>query len=107
AHRDRCVLAVVRATKIEVVFQAAVEREHLGRSPPLIARGCPGIEVLGQAAQKDLAVDGARSAGDFAARYKHGLCLGRGSASELPVVVAGQDVGGGDVSAFELVRQAL
>src|SRR2546430_12335940 len=63
-----------------VALQAAVERQHLGRSPPLIARGYPGIEVLGHAAQKDLTVDRARSAGDFAARYKHRLSLGRRSA---------------------------
>src|SRR5438132_7954178 len=59
ADRDRSVLAVVHAAKIEVVHHSTVGRKHLVEPPPLIAGSCPDVEVLRHAAKKDLAVDGA------------------------------------------------
>jgi hypothetical protein len=67
----------------------------------------PAVEVLRDTAQKDLAVDGTRSADNLASRKEHGLGLGRRLADVLPVVVPGEDVGSGDVSTFQLVRQTF
>ena len=63
AHdRDGPVAAVKVVLHIGVGFQLAEERKNVLIGPLVIALVGPGVIVFGQAAQKDLAVDGAGAA---------------------------------------------
>ena len=97
----------VIAGEVGVGLDAAQEREQLDEAPFVVAHLGPGVVVLGDAAEEDLAVDGAGAAGDLAAGDHHGGCGFGGFAPELPVVVAGHDVGGGGVAELDLVGQLL
>ena len=63
---DRPVAAVEVVLDVEVGFGLAEEGEHSGVGPLLVAEGLPALEVLGQAAQVHLSVDGAGAADDLA-----------------------------------------
>ena len=97
----------VIAGEIGVSLDAAQEGEQLDVAPFVVAHLGPRVVVLGDAAEEDLAVDGAGAAGYLAAGNHHGRSSVGGLAPELPVVVAGHDVGGGGVAELDLVGQLL
>src|SRR5690349_16299497 len=76
--RDGTVLAVVLATKVEVILQSTIKRQDFRKAPQIVALGRPSIEVFRDGAEKDRAVDRARAAGHFSAWYEHWLGLRRG-----------------------------
>ena len=90
-----------------VGFQLAEVRQRLLKAPLVVAPFCPRIVILRNAAQEYLAVDGAGTARDLAAWDKHGLCFVGGPSRELPVVVAGHNVGGRGVAVLHFLRQAV
>ena len=63
---DGTVAAVEIVLDVEVGLSLAKEGQDFQVSPLLVAEGCPPLEVLGQAAQIDLAVDGTGTADDLA-----------------------------------------
>ena len=97
----------VIAGEVGVGLDAAQEGQELDEAPLVVAHLGPGVVVLGDAAQEHLAVDGAGAAGDLAPGDHHGRSGVGGLAPELPVVVAGHDVGGGGVAELDLVGQLL
>ena len=60
------VAAVEVVLDIQIGFSLAEEGQDLQVGPLLVAEGFPPLEVLGQAAQVDLAIDGAGTADDLA-----------------------------------------
>ena len=107
AGDDGAVVAVEVVGEVGVRLQAAEAAQQVLEAPLVVAHGGPGVVVLGDAAQEHLAVDGAGAAGDFAAG-NHDLGVLSGAVSgELPVVIAGHDVGGGGVAELHLIGQVL
>ena len=97
----------VIAGEVGVGLDAPQEGQQLDEAPLVVAHLGPGVVVLRYSAQEHLAVDGAGAAGDLAAGHHHGWGGVGGLAPELPVVVAGHDVGGGGVAELDLVGKLL
>ena len=103
----RAVGAMEVVVECGVGLQPAKIGQQLVEAPLIVAQGGPAIVVLGDPSQEDLAVDGAGAARDLAPGDQHRLRGLGGFADEVPVVVAGHDVGGGGVAILQLVGEAL
>src|SRR3954471_3451791 len=74
-HRDWTIAAVIRRFEIQVALQSTVERQHVGKTPTIVAACRPTVEIFGNPAQKNFAVDRARATGHATTRYQHRLRL--------------------------------
>ena len=97
----------VVAAEVGVGLDHAEVLQQVLEAPLVVAQSGPGVVVLGNAPQEDLAVDGAGAAGDLAPGHQHRFGMFGGLAGELPVVVAGHYVGAGGVAELDLFRQML
>ncbi len=93
--------------EIGVAFDLAEELEAMLVVPLIVAHRRPRVVIFGNAAQKDLTVDGARPAGHLASRHQHGWRFVSPTPRKLPVVIADHDVGGRDIAVFELTWQVV
>ena len=108
AHRYGAGCAVEIVPNVGVGFQFAEVGQGLEVAPLVVAGGSPSIEVLGQAAQEYLMIDGAGAAGDPAAGDGSRLrALGRGIAEERPVVRRAGAGGGLVQVVFQFRRQGF
>lgn len=97
----------VAIPEIRVRLDLAEELEAMLKVPLIVAHRCPRVVILRNTAQKDLAVDRARAAGDLTPRHEHGRRLVGGSSHELPVVVTDHNVRGRGIAMFELAWQVV
>ena len=93
-HEDGAFGAVIVAITVNVRFQLAEKGEGLFVTPLVVAPGCPGVEILGDAAIKGRGIYGAGAAGDPASRHQHGRGQVGCSRRELPVMGAGSQRNG-------------
>ena len=93
--------------EVGVGLQLAEVGQGLLESPLVVPHGRPVVEVFGNAPEEDLHVDGAGAAGDLAPGDVHRLGDLGGLGDEVPVVLAGGDVGTGGVPVPDLLRQAV
>src|SRR4029453_4826417 len=100
-------LSVIRTREVEIVLEIHEEREDRAEAPQGVAGGGPAVEVLRQASQEHLAVDGARPANDLSARHEHLRGVSVWAGRETPFVVAGDDVRRCQETVADLGRQRL
>ena len=93
--------------KVGVSLDLSEVLQQLWKAPLVIAHRSPGVIVLGHSPQEYLAVDGAGAAGDLAPGDHHRRGSLGGLTPELPIVVAGHDIGGSGVAEFHLIGQLL
>src|SRR4051812_8523194 len=108
--RDRPAIAVIRlVTEVAVILELAEVRQHLFPAPAGAALVNPVLEILRDAADRDLAVDG-RAAADRAAAPQQLRLLPVGAARQQPrvtiVVVADGAQRVGDADVLRSVRRA-
>jgi hypothetical protein len=107
ADRDRAAGAMIRRPDVAIVLQLAEERENLLEAPGRVASRRPGVEILRDAPQEHLAVDGAGATHHLAARHQPEPRFRRVPPDEAPGVVARHGVRRRDETVPNLVGYGL
>jgi hypothetical protein len=104
---DGAIIAMEFIGEILVIFQLTKVGEEFLEAPLIVTHGGPGVIILRDPTQEDLAIDGAGTTRHLAAWHQHlrGLvcCL----ADKLPVVVTGHDIDFGGIAVLHLFWQVL
>ena len=82
---DRAAGAVKVALRVAIVFELAVKRKNLRKTPLRVAPGGPFVEILGRTPQRNMPVHRGASAGDLAARVGD-LAVRRSLRYETPIM---------------------